>query len=628
MMKKVILIVLVSLVATFVKAQTESAFPIGTKEGAARVLGALYVDSLFYFPKRQPRTARLRDTGSTYYKISDSSLYTWTGSQWLKSGGSGTGVTDGNKTDITVSGIGTVWSINNNVVTDAKLRQSSGVSLIGRSANSTGNVADIVASTNGHVLRRSSNVLGFGTIDSLSVPDLHSENYYNTKYAAIGSGGGTPAGSGTELQYRNSGSFGAIATSSFDATNGTLNFTRQSGDSALIKFDGNYTGIQPVITIRPPVKNDSTTEFNLWSVLNANDDGSKSNHLLILGSNYGGKKPTIPRMWDSWESNWYSGGARFIERHYEIRHPYNNENVRLFSSTMISRDSVGNSTNQWDFRANNFNYTDLKNNAFFSVSKNGNTTSASAIADLIGYQPYYKVTDNTGANQYTLFQQVGADLQVSALRNITLSSRQTFKTVYFTGMNFQGDAGILTTASNWGAGGLLSINPSHASTGVARFQHTSTDIMWIKADKSIYLYQQKNAISTDDKIQIKGTDSALRTLPYGSSSYTPTKTDIANISSATVTTLEYQRLGDMVDVYGEVTLQATANNTLTEFRITLPIASNLANTRDLSGIAQADSEVQAIRIYGDVTNDQAKFGVKISHTNSTTYSFNFKYKIK
>lgn len=52
-------------------------------------------------------------------------------------------VADGNYGDITVSGIGTVWTINNNVVSNAKFRQSGALSVVGRSGNTTGDVADI-----------------------------------------------------------------------------------------------------------------------------------------------------------------------------------------------------------------------------------------------------------------------------------------------------------------------------------------------------------------------------------------------------------------------------------------------------------------------------------------------------
>ena len=323
------------------------------------------------------------------------------------------------------------------------------------------------------------------------------------KPGTVSGGGGSPAGSTTELQYKNGASLGAVGTSSYDATNGTLSLTRQSGDSALLKFDGNYTGVKSVLTIRPPVKNDSTTEFNLWSILNPNGDGTRSNHIMALGSNYTGKKAGVPRMWDAWESNWYSGGARYLERHYEMQHPFNNENVRLFSSTMISRDSLGNSTNQWDFRGNVFSIYDLKNNAYFSVGKNGNYTGVNAATELIGHQPYHKLTDESApSTNWTLMQQVGVDLQFNVERNITFASRQTFKNIYFLGLQLYGDASQFTSSANWGASGLLFVNPTHASTGVARFQHTGTDALWILNNRRILVNS-----STDNGIgqmQING----------------------------------------------------------------------------------------------------------------------------
>jgi hypothetical protein len=51
-----------------------------------------------------------------------------------------------------------------NAVTDVKLRDSAALSVIGRSANSTGDPADIAAGTDHQVLRRSGTALGFGAV--------------------------------------------------------------------------------------------------------------------------------------------------------------------------------------------------------------------------------------------------------------------------------------------------------------------------------------------------------------------------------------------------------------------------------------------------------------------------------
>jgi hypothetical protein len=90
--------------------------------------------------------------------------------QWEPGSASG-GVTDGDKGDILVSGSGATWTIDTDAVTDDKLRESAALSVIGRSANSTGNPADIAAATDGHVLRRSGTSLGFGQVATAGIAD-------------------------------------------------------------------------------------------------------------------------------------------------------------------------------------------------------------------------------------------------------------------------------------------------------------------------------------------------------------------------------------------------------------------------------------------------------------------------
>lgn len=87
-------------------------------------------------------------------------------SNWFGSGGGGSGIT-ALTGDVNASGSGSVAAtISANAVTDPKFRQSAGLSAVGRSANSTGNVADITASTDSTVLSRLGSSLAFRVIDS------------------------------------------------------------------------------------------------------------------------------------------------------------------------------------------------------------------------------------------------------------------------------------------------------------------------------------------------------------------------------------------------------------------------------------------------------------------------------
>jgi hypothetical protein len=72
-----------------------------------------------------------------------------------------TSITNGDLSgDVSTSGT-LATAIGANKVTDAMLRQGVATSVIGRSANSTGNEADIQSTVENHVMVRRSSVLGF-----------------------------------------------------------------------------------------------------------------------------------------------------------------------------------------------------------------------------------------------------------------------------------------------------------------------------------------------------------------------------------------------------------------------------------------------------------------------------------
>jgi hypothetical protein len=87
-----------------------------------------------------------------------------------------------------------------NAVSDSKLRDSAALSVVGRSANSSGDPADIAASAaSGAVLRESGSALGFGTVATAGIADAAITNAKlanmaqgTVKIRAAGAGTGPP----------------------------------------------------------------------------------------------------------------------------------------------------------------------------------------------------------------------------------------------------------------------------------------------------------------------------------------------------------------------------------------------------------------------------------------------------
>jgi hypothetical protein len=131
---------------------------------------------------------------------------------------------------------GTQFSVTTNGITDTLIRQSGALSVVGRSANSTGNVGDISAGTDNQVLRRSGTSLGFGAVNLASsdavTGDLPFSNLaQGSALSVLGVTGNATAdnasiAAGTDHQVlRRSGTsvaFGAVNLAQSAAVTGTL----------------------------------------------------------------------------------------------------------------------------------------------------------------------------------------------------------------------------------------------------------------------------------------------------------------------------------------------------------------------------------------------------------------------
>lgn len=154
--------------------------------------------------------------------------------------------------DVTGSGKTSIAStISNNAVTDSKLRDSVGTSVIGRASSTTGDPADIQALTDGHVLQRSGGTLLFGLISSDSIGSIDWSKIINTPSTLSGYGI-TDAYTKTETDNKFVPYTGANSNVNLGSNNITANaFVKVGGTSAqFLKADGSVDVSQYVPTTR------------------------------------------------------------------------------------------------------------------------------------------------------------------------------------------------------------------------------------------------------------------------------------------------------------------------------------------------------------------------------------------
>lgn len=121
-----ILLVLFAFVTTFASAQVQF---LGSPTTTVISRGNFRTDSIFYLPKRSKAPT---DTAALRYQISDSTVYVWTGSQWVKAGG---GV--GSLTGSGVAGYMPEFTTSTNLDT-TRLYHSAGRFAIGSTTTSNG----------------------------------------------------------------------------------------------------------------------------------------------------------------------------------------------------------------------------------------------------------------------------------------------------------------------------------------------------------------------------------------------------------------------------------------------------------------------------------------------------------
>lgn len=166
------------------------------------------------------------------------------------------------------------------------------------------------------------------------------------------------------------------------------------------------------------------------------------------------------------------------------------------------------------------------------------------------------------------------------------------------------------------AGTLTSTNTiTFARAGSDTFADGATSITLGGKFSTLILQSNGNTVWEVVQVQEQGT-------------YTPTLTNVANLDASTANTTYYRRTGGLlgassITIWGQVSVDPTANTTLTKLGISLPVASNLTTAFQCGGVGSSTVVGQTGGILGDATNDRAELDFISTDTASRAMQFQF-----
>lgn len=115
-----------------------------------------------------------------------------------------------------------------------------------------------------------------------------------------------------------------------------------------------------------------------------------------------------------------------------------------------------------------------------------------------------------------------------------------------------------------------------------------------------------------------------------SGTYTPTLTNVSNLTSSTAFQCQYMRVGDVVTVSGSASITPTSSGVVTKLGLSLPVtpSPSFTGARMLGGtFASSNASQRAGVIYADTTNNRAELQVTADVSAGITIFFNFTYRV-
>lgn len=142
-----------------------------------------------------------------------------------------------------------------------------------------------------------------------------------------------------------------------------------------------------------------------------------------------------------------------------------------------------------------------------------------------------------------------------------------------------------------------------------------------------YTSDLSGSYTSRSKVDKEYVDNAVATFTSGT--YTPTITNGTNVSSNTPAVCNYIRVGNMVTVSGYCGIQASSANITGDLLVSLPIASNMSQPYELTGLGSGTGggDISRITILPSAGDEARIAFLAGAGTSSQTIFFTFTYQV-
>jgi hypothetical protein len=121
---------------------------------------------------------------------------------------------------------------------------------------------------------------------------------------------------------------------------------------------------------------------------------------------------------------------------------------------------------------------------------------------------------------------------------------------------------------------------------------------------------------------------------FSSGTYTPTVSGVVNAITATPNYASFIKVGSIVNCSVQMEITMDAAETTGSFELSLPVASNFTNQKQLFGLMQWSNngtlaEIVGLDIYAEVTNNTCYIGITTANVNANMQyvALTFQYEI-